>query len=220
MSSPTLADKVAQTIYSDILNGELAPGQKLVVAELKEKYQVGASPIREALVQLSWQKCIEFKPQKGCWVAETCFHELQDLLTSLEAIFPPLIKQSIASKNQEWERKLLNAYHQLAKLQNPSQAGIKVWLDGIDEFYQALLDGCETQTLYEFCTTIIKRLMRYRYLALRYNVDDSSNINDFDTILRFALNKQSDDVIGKIKSIIEKDQQRMVRALSELNHQS
>ena len=51
MSSPTLTDKVSKMIRQDILNGELAPGQKLVVADLKNRYNVGASPILEALVQ-------------------------------------------------------------------------------------------------------------------------------------------------------------------------
>ncbi len=72
MSSPTLTDKVAKLICQDILSGELKPNQKLVVAELKEKYNVGASPIREALIQLSWIKYVKLEPQKrmlGC----TCF---------------------------------------------------------------------------------------------------------------------------------------------------
>lgn len=56
MSSPTLTNKVMEMIRQDILLGELAPGQKLVVADLKARYDVGASPIREALVQLSWKK--------------------------------------------------------------------------------------------------------------------------------------------------------------------
>ncbi|MEZ9706922.1 GntR family transcriptional regulator, partial [Vibrio breoganii] len=47
MSSPTLTDKVSKMIRQDILNGELTPGQKLVVADLKARYNVGASPIRE-----------------------------------------------------------------------------------------------------------------------------------------------------------------------------
>ncbi len=35
MSSPTLTDKVSKMIRQDIPNGELLPGQKLVVADLK-----------------------------------------------------------------------------------------------------------------------------------------------------------------------------------------
>lgn len=65
MSSPTLTDKVSKMICQDILTGELKPGQKLVVAELKQKYNVGASPIREALVQLSWSKYVKLEPQKA-----------------------------------------------------------------------------------------------------------------------------------------------------------
>lgn len=50
MSSPTLTNQVMEVIRQDILLGELAPGQKLVVADLKERYNVGASPIREAFL--------------------------------------------------------------------------------------------------------------------------------------------------------------------------
>ncbi|MBO0237116.1 GntR family transcriptional regulator, partial [Vibrio parahaemolyticus] len=73
-------------IRQDILDGELKPGQKLVVAELKEEYNVGASPIREALVQLSWSKYVKLAPQKGCWVAPVCKDELHDLYESLQMV--------------------------------------------------------------------------------------------------------------------------------------
>lgn len=65
MSSPTLTDKVSKMIRQDILNGELTPGQKLVVADLKARYNVGASPIREALVQLSWSKYVKLESALG-----------------------------------------------------------------------------------------------------------------------------------------------------------
>lgn len=78
MPSPTLTDKVAKMIRHDILVGNFAPSEKLVVADLKTRYDVGASPIREALVQLSWSKFVVVEPQKGCWVAPISTSELAD----------------------------------------------------------------------------------------------------------------------------------------------
>lgn len=93
MSSPTLTDKVSKMIRQDILNGELAPGQKLVVADLKNRYNVGASPIREALVQLSWSKYVKLEPQKGCWVSPVSKKELNDLYESLRVVSSVLLKK-------------------------------------------------------------------------------------------------------------------------------
>ncbi|MGL4985050.1 MAG: GntR family transcriptional regulator, partial [Plesiomonas sp.] len=76
MSSQTITDKIFHIIKKDILLGILKPNQKLVVAELKERYGVGASPIREALIKLSWSKFVCIEPQKGCWVAPVSVAEL------------------------------------------------------------------------------------------------------------------------------------------------
>ena len=94
MSSPTQTNKIMEVIRQDILLGKLTPGQKLVVADLKEHYQVGASPIREALVQLSWKKYVKFAPQKGCWVAPVSVEELTDLFNAHQLISHELLKKA------------------------------------------------------------------------------------------------------------------------------
>lgn len=115
MSSPTLTDKVSKMIRQDILDGVLKPGQKLVVAELKEKYNVGASPIREALVQLSWSKYVKLEPQKGCWVAPVCKDELNDLYESLQMVSACLLNKAIVIGDENWELDVLTAYHKLSR---------------------------------------------------------------------------------------------------------
>ena len=111
MSSPTLTDKVSKMIRQDILNGELTPGQKLVVADLKARYNVGASPIREALVQLSWSKYVKLEPQKGCWVSPVSKKELNDLYESLRVVSSVLLKKAISAGDESWELDVLTSYH-------------------------------------------------------------------------------------------------------------
>ena len=56
----TISDRVMCQIRHDILCGEFEAGQKLILSELKERYQVGGTPLREAMVQLSWQKYVKY----------------------------------------------------------------------------------------------------------------------------------------------------------------
>jgi len=48
-----LRDQVYQLIREDIKSGEFEPGQRLVEADLAEKYGVSRTPVREALFQLA-----------------------------------------------------------------------------------------------------------------------------------------------------------------------
>ncbi|NMV23435.1 GntR family transcriptional regulator, partial [Vibrio parahaemolyticus] len=75
------------------------------------KYNVGASPIREALVQLSWSKYVKLAPQKGCWVAPVCKDELHDLYESLQMVSACLLSKAIMIGDEKWELDVLTAYH-------------------------------------------------------------------------------------------------------------
>lgn len=52
-----------------ILQGELLPGTRLVLADLEEKLNVGRGPIREALMRLDRSGLIQNLPYKGAVVA-------------------------------------------------------------------------------------------------------------------------------------------------------
>ncbi len=52
-----------------ILQGELLPGSRLVLADLEEKLNVGRGPIREALMRLDRSGLIQNLPYKGAVVA-------------------------------------------------------------------------------------------------------------------------------------------------------
>jgi len=51
-SPDNYAAQVLGQLKHDILTGYFQPGEKLVMARLKQHYQVGVSPLREALSRL------------------------------------------------------------------------------------------------------------------------------------------------------------------------
>src|SRR5258707_13400527 len=62
-------DLVVAEIREAILNGELAPGVRLVIDDLAEKLGVSTIPVREALQQLHADGYIVFEPFIGARVA-------------------------------------------------------------------------------------------------------------------------------------------------------
>ncbi|NUW68604.1 GntR family transcriptional regulator [Vibrio coralliilyticus] len=195
MSSPTLTDKVSKMIYQDILSGELKPSQKLVVADLKSRYDVGASPIREALVQLSWTKYVSLEPQKGCWVSPVCVEELEDLYESLRTVAAVLLKKSIKSGGEDWELEVLTSFHKLSRINlTNDNFDWKEWEERQHQFHIALLEGSNSRNMFEFFTDLINQIKRYRYFARHNGLDPRQfEIDEYEKIMKLVLAKDTDE---------------------------
>jgi len=79
-------DLVVAEIREAILNGELAPGVRLVIDDLAEKLGVSTIPVREALQQLHADGYIVFEPFIGARVAGIAAESIVEVFTLLEAM--------------------------------------------------------------------------------------------------------------------------------------
>ncbi len=66
----TLRQQIADALRDEVLAGRLQPGQEFTVKEIAEQYGVSATPVREALVDLSAQGLLEADQHRGFRVRE------------------------------------------------------------------------------------------------------------------------------------------------------
>ncbi|MBD1555528.1 GntR family transcriptional regulator [Vibrio sp. S9_S30] len=219
MSSPTLTDKVSKMIRQDILNGVLVPGQKLVVAELKDKYAVGASPIREALVQLSWKKYVQLEPQKGCWVSSVTRCELSDLFESMKIASAHLLKKAIQQGDENWELEVLSAFHKLSRIQHTENAfDNSEWEERHQRFHTALLEGSNAHTMYGFFLELDNQIKRYRYVALNSEKFESNtfiNIDEHENLMKLVLAKNEAQALQVMDKHLDNTQRKIESVLPE-----
>lgn len=78
----TLRQQIADALRDEVLAGRLQPGQEFTVKEIAEQYGVSATPVREALVDLSAQGLLEADQHRGFHVHE---YSLADLRGMIEA---------------------------------------------------------------------------------------------------------------------------------------
>ena len=64
-SDTTLTEQAASFLQRDVLSGALHPGTKLVIADLVERYGIGATPVREGLSRLVTQGFVKAIGQRG-----------------------------------------------------------------------------------------------------------------------------------------------------------
>ncbi|KJY83551.1 XRE family transcriptional regulator [Vibrio galatheae] len=210
MPSPTLTDKVSEMIVQDILNGLLQPDEKLVVADLKQRYNVGASPIREALVQLSWSKHVNLQPQKGCSVASISLDELNDLYQSLRFVSAVLLKQAIESEDESWELAILTCYHKLSRLHHAKEGvDSREWEERQHQFLIALMEGSQSPNMLDFFNTLLTQIKRYRCYALTNGLTQmSSTLDDYEIIMKLVLAKDTKQAIKKLDEHLDLNRQQ------------
>lgn len=78
----TLRQQIADALRDEVLGGRLQPGQAFTVKEIAEQYGVSATPVREALVDLSAQGLLDSVQHRGF---EVHAYSLEDYRGMIEA---------------------------------------------------------------------------------------------------------------------------------------
>ena len=168
-TAETLASAVYDRLLEDILNGQLQPGLKLRLQVLKVQYDVGNSPLREALNRLSESGMVVREENKGFRVAPASEDELKELIRTRCWLEEIAMRESIAHGDDHWEENVVLAFHRLTRSsiadRNDSGFDPKEWERRHREYHYALLSACGSSILLGYCTQLHEKTLRYRNLA-------------------------------------------------------
>lgn len=87
----SLRDRVVDAVRTLIVDGELAPGSRLVEENLAQRLGVSRNPLREALQTLAAEGFVRIEPRRGAWVSTVddedlrALHEVRETLEVLGA---------------------------------------------------------------------------------------------------------------------------------------
>jgi DNA-binding GntR family transcriptional regulator len=84
--SETIVEQVIKSVREAVRQGELKAGERLVVADLAERYGVSPGPVREAIRRLTGEGYLEFTPHKGASVRYYTEREVREIFQTREAI--------------------------------------------------------------------------------------------------------------------------------------
>ncbi|MFD7135304.1 GntR family transcriptional regulator [Streptomyces sp. NPDC059894] len=101
----TLRQQIADALRDEVLAGRLQPGQAFTVKEIAEQYGVSATPVREALVDLSAQGLLEADQHRGFRVHEYSVADFRGMIEArsliTESMFLALDQDSRRLQNVE-----------------------------------------------------------------------------------------------------------------------
>lgn len=99
--------RVHKAILSDIVTGVFAPGKRLKVAELCNRYGLSPMPIREALQQLQGEGLVIMSPNKGASVRPINRKFVADIYQIRGALYSIIYADAVASADRGLDEALV-----------------------------------------------------------------------------------------------------------------
>ncbi len=104
-TTKTLAEEAYDHIRRAIVRLDLAPGDVLKEDDLRERYGIGRTPIREALQRLAREHFVSIIPRRGMFVAGIDVSELSLLFETRTVLEPYAARLAAARGTQDhWEQ--------------------------------------------------------------------------------------------------------------------
>ena len=167
----TLTASTYERLRADVLSGFWAPGLKLGIEALREHYESGATPVREALSRLAAEGWVQYQNQRGFIVTPVSEDAMRELAKTRVWVETLALTQAMQARNSEWEEQLVLALHRLSK--TPRSLNKEKYVENPEwerlhrAFHMALISHCGSRWLIGFCEQLYDQAYRYRQLAVK-----------------------------------------------------
>jgi GntR family carbon starvation induced transcriptional regulator len=167
----TLSERAATLVEHDILAGDLAPGARLGIVDLVQRYDIGATPLREGLSRLVSRGLIVGIGQRGFRVADVSREDLLDITLMRTAVEVEAIRLAISHGDDAWEAGILSALHQMRRHIERTGDEFREGAADFDRlhkgFHTALLAACGSQRMLNTHSDLYDQAYRYRRGMMR-----------------------------------------------------
>jgi GntR family carbon starvation induced transcriptional regulator len=216
----TLHARVLTQIRADIVNCQLMPNERLRLEALRERYQIGWSPIREALMRLEAEGMVRLEQNKGFRVAAVSRESLFDLMQSRIELESITLRWSIENGGVEWEANLLAAFHRLSRQSKlrRSQPGMisPEWSKEHRAFHHALVAACNSPTMLAIRESLFEKAERYVALSIISKAPPRNDVAEHEQIMQAALARNGTRAVTLNREHIERTLNKVAKSLE--NH--
>lgn len=165
--SRTLIERAYAQLRDDIIEGRLAPGEKLRVEHLKAHYQVGAGTLREAITRLASDALVVAEGQRGFRVSPIALEDLEDLTRLRLHIEIDALRQSIRHGDAAWRARLQQVFDELSAFEQPIRAEHRTrWEQLNARFHETLTSAWPSPWTVKVLRLLSRHGERYRRYAI------------------------------------------------------
>jgi len=154
---------VIDSLVDEIINGDIAPGEKLSENRLAKRYGTSRMPVREALIELNRRGMVRVVPQVGTFVIEITPERAVSQFEVREALEVEAARLSAVRRDDEVLATLQDLLDRMQMAINDGQLKRHVTLD--EEFHAVIFESAQNDVLREHYT-LLKSMLHREYLAM------------------------------------------------------
>jgi DNA-binding GntR family transcriptional regulator len=167
----TLSERAANLVERDIIAGLLAPGARLGIVDLVQRYEIGATPLREGMSRLVSRGLIVGIGQRGFRVADVSREDLLDITRMRTVVELEALRLAILHGDDAWEAGIVGSLHQMRRhiqrTGNEFREGAPDFDRQHKAFHTSLLAACESRRLLTAHSDLYDQAYRYRRVMMR-----------------------------------------------------
>lgn len=169
----TRADEIRQAIEAEIFKGELRPGTRLDEESLAARFGLSRTPVREAILQLTYSGLVVKKPRQGAVVAPLDLHRMVQMFEVMSEV-EGLCARFAARRMSTDEKAQLSAIHETSR-QLCEARELDEYYAVNHSFHEAVYAGSHNDVLRDMAHGLFARLAPYRRYQLNHpaRVDES-----------------------------------------------
>ena len=216
----TMAEAVYRRFRQDILWGRLPPDSPLRSDQLRTTYDVGISPLREALSRLASERLVTSQGQRGFRVAPLTAGDVLDLMEARIVVECEALTRSIQSGDLDWETAVVSSFHALSRVAPPTGPGEQAekWAKYHRKFHMALLAGCNSRWMRSIARSLFDHAERHRIVTI-HGLSDRRNAGDeHKQIMEAALSGNVKAAVAALDHHYRATANLAARSLAENDH--
>lgn len=196
-TSSTLASVVFEQLRLDILEGRLPPGEKLRIESLRERYSVGASPLREALNRLAAVHLVEQVDQRGFRVPPVSMEDFDELSRTRCWVNEIAVREAVLHGDQAWEEQIALAFHRMWRVPVMLEGGHmnREWEILHRRFHAALIASCPSKWLRGFHEMLFDYADRHRHLHVMRHRTEHDAVAEHRDIMEAVVKRDSERAV-------------------------
>jgi DNA-binding GntR family transcriptional regulator len=186
---------------------------------LRARYEVGTTPIREALMRLEAEGLVRLEQNKGFRVAGVSRESLLDLMRCRIEIEGLALRWSMERGGVDWEANLLGAFHRLSherKVEAHDKSSIRPgWSIRHRAFHLALVAACASPALLAIRDGLFDQAERYVALSIMFRAVLRNDVAEHEGIMRAALARDVDKAVRLMSEHIGRTAEKVARSLAQ-----
>lgn len=207
-----LADKAYELLKEEIITCVLQPGQQIAQTQLAEKYQVGTTPVREALQRLVHEGLVQAVPRSGYVVSHITLSDVRELFELRNVLESAAVRMACARASEQQLAWL--ADHASFSYKYSDHADYVRFLARNHEFHCAIAAMSGNQRLTDTLSRVLAELNRVFHLGLDLR-DSADEMRSEHIVLAEALSRRdAEQAAAIVNAQIARSIQRVQEALT------